>query len=190
MARSFVEICAGLHTDKARKHSYETVYPKYFENIRNDVKEMCDLGICRGGSLILWEEYFPNAMITGIDIQELDTDGIPSLSHKRDRNDLYIMDSTDNSLIQKNLGKKTFDIIVDDGSHNIDDQIQTLKNLWPLLKNGGIYVIEDIEEIESFSKFSGIENCDCLDLRKNKGRWDDLIIFITKQETGQNIDSL
>ena len=62
MARSFVEICADLYiskpagklylTDKVSKHSYETVYPKYFENIRNDVREMCELGICRGGSQI------------------------------------------------------------------------------------------------------------------------------------------
>ena len=89
---TFAQICGGTRTDKTSKHSYDTQYVKYFESMRADVKEVCEIGICRGGSLLLWEEYFPNATLTALDINELDVDGIPSLNHKRDRNDIYIMD--------------------------------------------------------------------------------------------------
>ena len=188
--RTFTEICGGTQSDKTSKHSYDTQYVKYFESMRADVKEVCEIGICRGGSLLLWEEYFPNATLTALDINELDVDGVPSLNHKRDRNNIYIMDSTNNLEVQENLGDKIFDIVIDDGSHNIDDQIKTLKNFWPLLKEGGIYVIEDIENIESFSRFGGIKNCDCYDLRDKKKRWDDLIIFITKQNNDGDISKL
>jgi hypothetical protein len=38
----------------------------------------------------------------------------------------------------------TFNVVIDDGSHWDQHQLATLRNLWPLLKPGGYYVIEDV----------------------------------------------
>ena len=42
------------------------------------------------------------------------------------------------------IGDIKFDIIIDDGSHFAVDQLNTLQNLYPLVKDGGYYIIEDI----------------------------------------------
>ncbi len=39
----------------------------------------------------------------------------------------------------------SLDIIIDDGSHINEHVIETFKMLFPLLKDGGLYVIEDIQ---------------------------------------------
>ena len=63
---------------------------------------------------------------------------------EEDRIKTYLFDSSDESECKKYLYDKQFDIIIDDGNHDPEYQVKTLKNLFPLLKKDGIYVIEDI----------------------------------------------
>ena len=42
-------------------------------------------------------------------------------------------------------GSGPFDIVIDDGSHVPEHQIATFKTLWPALRGGGLYAVEDIE---------------------------------------------
>ncbi len=94
-----------------------------------------------GGSLRAWRDYFVNGTIHGVDIQA-DTQ-----FSDESRITTYICDSTDKAKVEefmKNLGNITFDIIVDDGSHIDANQLKTLSNFYPYLKDGGIYIIEDI----------------------------------------------
>ena len=41
-------------------------------------------------------------------------------------------------------GSRQFDVIIDDGLHTWSGQQRTLTNLWPLLRPGGYYFIEDV----------------------------------------------
>jgi hypothetical protein len=98
-----------------------------------------------GGSLRAWRDYFPNAEIVGIDIQE------DCMLSNENRIHTFLCDSTNSTAVEnfkRDLCSKgitsQFDLIIDDGSHIAMDQLNTLKNLFPLLKDNGIYALEDI----------------------------------------------
>jgi cephalosporin hydroxylase len=105
-----------------------------------------------GGSLRAWRAYFPNAQIVGIDVQS-DT------QFEEDRIETFICNSTDSAKVQQFLAdQRPFDLIVDDGSHRSEDQLATLKNFFPALAVGGLYVIEDIHwQTELFSNTDRVE---------------------------------
>ena len=90
-----------------------------------------------GGSLRAWRDYFELAEIHGIDVQ-------PDTQFVETRIKTHICNSTVQEHVRDTLGQMKFDIIIDDGSHAANDQIQTMKNLLPYLSDDGIYVIEDI----------------------------------------------
>ena len=94
-----------------------------------------------GGSLRAFADYLPDAAITGIDIEEdcVFTDG---------RIITMLCDSTNAEQVNETLGGTTqFDVIIDDGDHTEWAQLRTLRNLWPHLAPGGVYIIEDIATI-------------------------------------------
>lgn len=96
-----------------------------------------------GASLRVWKEYFYNANIFGIDIQE-------DCIINEDRITTFICDSTCKKDVSKiNKGLK-FDIIIDDGLHTFEAQNKTFNLFYPKLNDGGIYFIEDINDISLF----------------------------------------
>jgi hypothetical protein len=89
-----------------------------------------------GGSLRAWRDYLPNALIMGLDTQ-------PDTQFADEPNITTLLgDSTDNAAMDWHFNNETFDLIIDDGDH--ERQFQTLIALWPKLRRGGIYVIEDV----------------------------------------------
>ena len=91
-----------------------------------------------GASLQMWEEYFPHASIFGLDYNQ-------NILINRGRIQSYYCDQGDPDCyktIYPMLGKN-FDLVIDDGSHLMIHQLLCLKMLFPLLKIGGLYVIED-----------------------------------------------
>ena len=72
-----------------------------------------------------------------------------------------------------------FDYIIDDGSHMEQDQIKTFQMLKPFMKEGGVYIIEDILALDQNAhRFRALHhNCEIVDLRKQKGRFDDVLII-------------
>ena len=105
-----------------------------------DAKVVHGANLGGGASLKTWAEYFPNSKVYGLDIN----DG----SHlNSDRIRTFIVDQSSRSELQSFLaqvGSLTFDIIIDDGSHRADHQQITLETLWPRLKDGRHYFIEDL----------------------------------------------
>lgn len=135
------EISTGFRrkTDKSSLfHNYTKLYPLYFEPLRAEKLKLFEIGIDKGSSMKVWKEYFNNAEITGLDILDL--------KHMtEDRINVVQGDQKDCALLTRTNGKYgPFDIIIDDGSHHNDDMKATFECLFPLLKPGGIYVIEDI----------------------------------------------
>jgi hypothetical protein len=99
-----------------------------------------EIGVWRGGSLGLWREYFgSDAVIYGVDIDP--NSSLYNGTHAQVR----IGSQTDcafmNSVIDEMSG---VDVVIDDGSHNSRDVIETLRCLWPRLTFGGLYFIEDL----------------------------------------------
>ena len=93
-----------------------------------------------GGSLRAWRDFFPNASVYGMDVRR-----IPNSPTKKIVT--LLGNSTDPSQVSQALQHarhKTFDIIIDDGSHYAADQIATLKKSFPLVNPSGTYVVEDL----------------------------------------------
>ena len=121
------------------------VYEKWFGALRLNKLEVLEIGIHHGGSLRMWEEYFPNSQITGVDIEK------HCKKHENGRIKVFIGDQADRNFLST-LGK--FDIIIDDGGHTMDQQKNSFNVLWGHLNPGGIYVIEDLET-SYWPKFEG-----------------------------------
>ena len=66
--KTLTEIAKKYNTDKGSYHTFTDFYAEHFDNIRNDVLSLLEIGILRGASLKMWHDYFINAEIYGIDI--------------------------------------------------------------------------------------------------------------------------
>ncbi len=121
-------------------HHYIPIYDRYFARFRGKKIKMLEIGVSQGGSLQLWRKYFgPDAIIYGIDIN-------PDCARFDDLAAKVRIGSQDNldflSAVVQEMGG--VDIILDDGSHQMKHVMASLRHLFPLLENEGIYVIEDL----------------------------------------------
>jgi hypothetical protein len=121
--------------DKGTAHDYIGTYAKYLSNRTNI--DFLEIGVFRGDSIKMWNEYFVDSTVLGIDIS-LDMVSYPDLKN------VMICDATLENEIASKLGEKLFDYIIDDGSHIVGDQIASFDILFKRMKQGGIYFIEDI----------------------------------------------
>ncbi len=134
------ELCLEFNTDKcSHLHNYTETYEKYFSPIRNSAKRVFEIGILSGASHLLWQAYFKNAQIYGIDIKDcsfLEEKGIHTM----------IADQQKRGDLKKFIDQygSTFDIIIDDGGHTMKQQQVSLGYLFKHVKQGGYYIIEDI----------------------------------------------
>jgi hypothetical protein len=120
-------------------HYYTPVYDSYLHPRREIVRRVLELGVNKGSSLRMWEEYFPNALIVGVDNERsclFQTDRIHCV-HADERLPLKLWKAVE--------PHSPYDLIVDDGSHETHDQLSSVHVLLPLLKVvHGLYFIEDI----------------------------------------------
>jgi len=130
-------------------HNYYLEYAKRFQSKRDSALKVLEVGVNTGHSLLMWERYFPNATIYGIDIDLSITHlGVnpKELTKDYDRIKLFEFDACNKSNVDKFLKENggDFDIIIEDGSHLGHHQILSTLYYMPLLKANGIMVIEDI----------------------------------------------
>ena len=142
-------------TDKYR-HGYLPFYEEYFDCHRSEKFRLLEIGIFAGQSLRMWAEYFANSSITGCDILE------ESFITAERVECCHLDQSSRMALAEfRESHREGFDIIIDDGSHVMKDQQTSLAMLFPLLKRGGWYVIEDIHtstgESEKCFEIYGLE---------------------------------
>lgn len=137
---SFEELGREANTDKVTHHGYQRFYPRYLDSIRDSTTGMLEIGILEHNSIFLWEKYFKNAQIYGVDVDEKRTTDDRITMIKADQSKIKDI----NKIIQNVRHKIQF--IIDDGSHVPEHQILTFNILFDkLLEPGGIYIIEDIE---------------------------------------------
>jgi len=163
------------HSDKGSTHNYLGSYNRLFTPYRNKKINILEIGVFEGQSLKMWKEYFPNANIYGIDIK--------NIKQNEDRITTAFCDQSKAEELDKVFEGKTFDIIIDDGSHRIEHQLISLKALWKRLNKNGLYVIEDIQNPETdVPRLAEVRNPErVIDTRKTKSRYDDLLIIWRKQ---------
>ena len=144
---NYVEELMYLYkSDKSRDdHSYVKLYNMIFANTRHSTKNMTEIGIAAGQSLQAWYRYFPKAEIHAFDLNLHDLIK-NNLDHLKPRVKTHIVNILDNNVTMSKMGfmNESMDIIIDDGPHTVYSQEAFLHKLFPILKPGGYYIIEDI----------------------------------------------
>jgi hypothetical protein len=121
-------------------HHYIPIYEKYLEKYRGQEVRILEIGVSKGGSLRMWREYFgPNAVIFGIDIDEscYIFNGVHAEVRIGSQDDPEFLSS-----VVLEMGG--IDVVLDDGSHNMRHILASLNILFPRLKQGGTYLVEDL----------------------------------------------
>lgn len=137
------QINKKYNTDKGGKHCYlQKYYQPKFESIKDTTKKILEIGVYEGASIKLWKDYFGSAKIFALEVLEKRR----GMFKDDPRVELVIGSSTLKSSY-KDI-PTDLDIIVDDGSHRPDDQYKTFLNAYEHLREGGIYAIEDVRDIE------------------------------------------
>lgn len=168
------EILMTYKTDKARDHSYGGFYDELFSHFdQNAPISILELGVQGGGSLIAWKDFFPNARVVGVDISDSRYD-----EYKQERVEFILED-----LRKVSFDERSFDIIIDDSDHFIGTQNYIVQTFYPMLKDGGVLVIEDVQSPEHDERYIRERlpvsaQMTTTDLRANKGRPDDFLITI------------
>ena len=133
------ELAKKYGTDKCVPHNYTPVYWRLLGERTQAVKKVLEVGIAEGAkSLQMWEEFFPHAIIIGIDL-----DRRMQLNKGRIRSHVADQASPSVGYIAEREGGN-FDLIVEDGSHKPAHQIAAMRTLLPYLAKDGLYFIEDI----------------------------------------------
>ena len=122
----FFDVYDGLNLDREKEYSF------------------LEIGNRWAGALWGWRVYLPKSKIYGLDID-------PNTQHFATgdaKNGIKIHEGSQTDVkLLKNIHKEAgkLDIIVDDGGHTMTQMKTSFETLWPLLEDGGIYIIEDIQ---------------------------------------------
>ena len=133
-------------TDKWGSHYYTPHYKLHLGRFKFRRVNLLEIGVggfensyTGGASLRMWKKYFPFGRIFSIDIYDKSF-----LQEKRIK--IFRGSQVDEKCLNKVVNEiGGIDIIIDDGSHINEHVIETFKLLFPKLKDGGIYVIEDTQ---------------------------------------------
>jgi len=171
--------------DPGRGHLYGTAYDEILSGFDKDAcLHLLEIGVQKGGSLLAWKEYFVNAEVTGVDI--VDVRAKEYVSNKV----VFVLSDIKNPRIKERFQEKGLDIIIDDGSHYIEDVLFVVANYLDVLNAGGVLVVEDVQlpaiwGLHIFRQLI-IRKDDCFeleykDMRKN-GLFDDFLFVIRKRK--------
>ena len=186
---SLVELVNNARTDKNTTHSYLPLYQQLLQKKQWTARNVLEVGISQGGSIKLWADFFPKAHIYGMDILPY-SQIWPAITN---RPNITIMASTDaySDKEDKPLNffksqNTKFDMILDDGPHTLESMLYMVRHYPEFLKEDGILIIEDVQDIEWFKKLSDAtpdnlkQYIKCYDLRDVKKRYDDLVFTIDR----------
>lgn len=148
MTLKLTELANTYMSDKGDRfedyHLFTELYEKYFSAIKESANSIFEIGIGvdtertrRAASLLMWRDYFENATIHGIDIGEYS-------SFNSDRIKTYQGSQADEGFLNSIFKDTTFDVIIDDGGHNVIYQQNSLGFLFKRVRPGGYYVVEDM----------------------------------------------
>jgi len=119
---------------------YFDIYHRHFRRFVGQEVHVVEVGIYSGGSLDMWKAYFgPKCKVYGVDIEEA------CKAYEDERTRIFIGDQGDREF-WKDLRKQVpdIDILIDDGGHLPEQQIVTLEETLPYMRNGGVYLCEDV----------------------------------------------
>jgi hypothetical protein len=155
------EIQESGHPYPWPSHSYADFAERLFGHCRQHIRFVFECGIGTnnpdlvssmgihgrpGASLRVWRDYFPMARIVGADVDK-------DILFEEERITTYYCDQTKPDVIKalwEQMDVDQFDLMIDDGLHTFDAGVCLLENSFHKLRNGGIYIIEDVGKATLF----------------------------------------
>lgn len=144
-----MEDLGRLNSQDQVTHGYMPLYDALFQSIRFERLNILEIGFSRGRGARTLAEYFYRSHVHSLELDYNDAlkyyDNFPAALKERVL--LYQCDQSDRDQLRHFLRRKntgSFNLIIDDGSHDPAHQLCSFKVLWPALVPGGIYVIEDM----------------------------------------------
>uniref|UniRef100_A0A0G4H9Q7 Methyltransferase domain-containing protein n=1 Tax=Chromera velia CCMP2878 TaxID=1169474 RepID=A0A0G4H9Q7_9ALVE len=151
--------------DKASSgQSFTSFYSSLLDAKRRQKNlQFLEVGVWYGKSLAMWSEYFEECVVHGIDINlgrfrkhrpDLEKAG----AFSRNPVKVFELDTWSDDFLEFVKGSELppVDVVLDDGNHNADSQFHLFRTLFPKMKPGGVYIVEDLEQpglVFSGSKF-------------------------------------
>jgi len=150
---SFTDMCAiGAQSaaDKSplnrhgHRHAYTPVYCSLFAPLRNKPINFGEIGTAGGPSVVMWARYFSAANFFFYDRDQNFLDMCKSHGTPRSTFELMTVKEEESmrGVFEKVPGG--YDVLIDDSSHEFEDQIRIIKTALPYLKPGGILIVEDV----------------------------------------------
>ena len=127
--------------EKIQAHGYGNFYEKYFEKIRDKKLNILEIGSFYGNASASLFFYFRNSFLYAADI-------FPDLfRYESKRISNFFVDSSDEISIKKNIINipTRFDVIIEDASHSLKDQIISLFLLFKKINSEGLFIIEELD---------------------------------------------
>ncbi|TVP71993.1 MAG: class I SAM-dependent methyltransferase [Rhodobacteraceae bacterium] len=119
---------------------YLPIYERHFAAFRNRPVKVLEIGVQNGGSARMWRDWFgPEAVIFGIDI---DPDCAVANGEAAQ---IRIGSQADPEFLRATVAEMGgLDVVIDDGSHVMSHIHESFRTLFPLLSEGGVYLVEDL----------------------------------------------
>ena len=125
-------------------HGFSKFYIHHFESLKNKKLNILEIGSYAGASAAAFAKYLPNSNIFCFDIN------ISNFKYSSKKIQVFGLNVREKKKVDKILEKifkknnfKKFDIVIDDGSHNLSDILYSLDLFFKFVKSNGIYIIED-----------------------------------------------
>ena len=151
---SLTDLADRFDSDKNRRtgnrHCYARIYDRLLSPRRFSLRRLMEIGLCRGlaernqpstPSAELWQTYFPFGHVIGVDLTDFSR-------FQNGRFSSFVCDQSKPDEVRSvasRIEPGSLDVIIDDGSHASYDQQMTLREFFPLLAEGGWYLIEDLD---------------------------------------------
>ena len=116
-------------TDKGTDHSYLQIYSELFHPFQDKKINLIEIGICHGGGMRLFSEWFSQANIIGYDITDRYLTVPLGIRSRAIFKDLKTFVFNEFAFFPPH-------IIIDDATHFIEDQLKWLKFAIPNYKKG------------------------------------------------------
>jgi len=144
---------------KKKGHGFSEFYSKHLENLRKEKINILEIGSYAGASAAAFSKYFPNSVIHCFDIN------ISNFIYYSKRINVYGLDINNNKELDNSINKinlkynfNFFDVIIDDGSHNLSDILLSFKNLFKFVKEKGTYIIEDFKHPNYYDRNNDVQD--------------------------------
>jgi len=149
-------------------HGYSSFYEKKLKNFKNKKINILEIGSYAGSSAAAFVKYFPKSNVFCFDIN------ISNFEYKSKNIHVFGIDINNKKKVKKNLEiisnlhkVESFDIIIDDGSHNLSDILNGINVFFKFLKDQGLYVIEDFKHPNYYKYNNNIDHIFIDELLKN-----------------------